>query len=275
MSSEPELNAYNDGLGIAFLHLLIKYVEFALLSGPYVDGYTARGRNKFRSAFDLCINSRMVGLNVDLDRGTVGTVRPLETQTNGNTVQNEDRKTEAESDGSVTINGHARPVQIGAWLPQSGSRSTRTRKQALARHAVLALQGIWTIDTLLALERYTASTTLGNPHGTHRAVNRFISENSVLLFPGTTWQVPAPQLLVETVITLSVAATIWQGLVGGYHVFALMALLAGWEVESWEVDLMDQPWKADSLLDIWGRRWHQLFRVGRQHRRDGSSLRLT
>jgi hypothetical protein len=131
----------------------------------------------------------------------------------------------------------------------------------MARHALLALQGIWRIDTLLALERYTASTTLGNPHGTPHAVEKFISSNNIYLFPGTRLQVPAPRLLVETVITFSVGATVWQGLVGGYHTFALVALLAGWEVESWEVDLMDQPWKADSLLDMWGRRWHQLFRV--------------
>jgi hypothetical protein len=85
--------------------------------------------------------------------------------------------------------------------------------------------------------------------------------NQIKLLPGTPLEMPCPTFLTESVITLAVGTTVWQGLVGGYHLFALIAILAGWEVESWEVDLMDQPWKSESLLDMWGRRWHQLFRV--------------
>lgn len=219
----------------------------------------------------------MVALNVGPAREPVGTVRPFRTipSSSGNGYRNRKETasdydtatatSEDESTGqrteTVEVNLKEQPVRIGHWLPQRSTRMTRTRPQALLRHALLGLQGLWIIDTLLSLEKYTASTTLGNPNGTPNAVNKFVQNNDILLFPGTSLQYPAPSFLVETVVTFAVGTTVWQGLVGGYHIFAFFALLMGWEVESWEVDLMDEPWKAESLLDMWGRRWHQLFRV--------------
>ena len=261
---EPALNAYNNGLGIAFLHLLIKYIEFGLLKHPYADGYTVKGRGKLRSALDLCINSRMVGLNVSHDEKAIGTVRP-QRMSNGNNDPSIHKAATSRAEDNGALDVQSQPVQIGHWLPQRSTRVTRTRPQALLRHALLGLQGLWIIDTLLSLEHYTASSTLGNPKGTPHAVATFVRNNTIYLFPGTSLQYPAPTILVETVITLAVGTTVWQGLVGGYHIFAFVALLSGWEVESWEVDLMDEPWKAESLLDMWGRRWHQLFRVSILH----------
>jgi len=256
----PEMNAFNNGVGIAYLHLLIKYFEFGLLKGPYLDGYRAKGRGKFRSAIDLCINSRMVGLNLDLDKGTIGTVRPLKKGRRGSAAGYEEHK---ENGGNVKIDGQVQtdPVQVESWLPQPTALVPRTRPQALKRHFLLALQGLWIIDSLLALERYVAADTLGNPFGREHAMTTFTRLNQIMILPGTPLEFPCPSLLTETVITLAVGTTVWQGLVGGYHLFAFVAILAGWEVESWEVDLMDQPWKSESLLDMWGRRWHQLFRV--------------
>jgi hypothetical protein len=257
-----ELNAFNNGLGIAYLHLLIKYFEFGLLRGPYKDGYREKGRGKFRSAMDLCINSRMVGLNVDLDEGTIGTVRPLKPiKGRRGSVNGYEEKRDTGTDGAVKVDGETRSVHVESWLPRPDG-VTRTRSQAMKRHLFLGLQSLWIIDFLLTLERYVASTTLGNPYGTKHAVKTFVNSNQIMLLPGTSLEIPCPTLLTETIITISVGTTVWQGLVGGYHLFALGALCVGWEVEAWEVDLMDQPWKADSLLDMWGRRWHQLFRVG-------------
>ena len=217
-----------------------------------------------RSAIDLCINSRMVGLNLDLDQGSIGTVRPLKSKPGskrrGSVAGYEERRGGEEDmkmDGKVE-NG---PVHVEAWLPKPTSSSPRTRPQALKRHALLALRGLWIIDSLLALERYVAADTLGNPLGRNDAMRTFTRLNQIKLLPGTQLEMPCPTFLTETVITLAVGTTVWQGLVGGYHLFAFFAIIAGWEVESWEVDLMDSPWKSDSLLDMWGRRWHQLFRV--------------
>lgn len=261
----PELNAFNNGVGIAYLHLLIKYLEFGLLKGPYLDGYRAKGRGKLRSAIDLCINSRMVGLNLDLDHGTIGTVRPLKLkQGSGRRGSVSGYEAHRDNGENAKIGGQAEhgPVHVESWLPKSSGTLTRTRSQALKRHALLALQGLWIVDSLLALERYVAADTLGNAQGTDNAMKTFTRLNVIKLLPGTSLEIPCPTSLTESVITLAVGTTVWQGLVGGYHLFALLAILAGWEVESWEVDLMDSPWKSESLLDMWGRRWHQLFRVG-------------
>jgi hypothetical protein len=255
-----ELNAFNNGLGIAYLHLLIKYFEFGLLRGPYKDGYRVKGRGKLHSALDLCINSRMVGLNLDLDKGTIGTVKPLR-PAKGRRGSVNGYEEHQDTDGSVKVDGKTRPVHVEAWLPRPNHQIQRTKVQAVKRHFLLGLRSLWVIDFLLTLERYVASTTLGNPHGTPHAVETFVHSNTILLFPETSLEFPCPTLLTETVITISVGTTVWQGLVGGYHMFAVGALCMGWEVEAWEVDLMNQPWKSDSLLDIWGRRWHQLFRV--------------
>lgn len=203
----------------------------------------------------------MVGLHVGPGEKTIGTVRPIHSAVKENRsghATSEEKQDDIAEGHDQTVD---RPVQIEHWLPQRSTHVVRTRSQALLRHALLGLQGLWIIDTLLSLEHYCASTTLGNPLGTHHAVDKFVQNNDILLFPGTALQFPAPNILVETVITFAVGSTVWQGLVGGYHMFAFLALLVGWEVESWEVDLMDEPWKAESLLDMWGRRWHQLFRV--------------
>lgn len=258
----PELNAFNNGIGIAYLHLLIKYFEFGLLKGPYLDGYRAKGRGKFRSAIDLCVNSRMVGLNLDLDQGTIGTVRPLKPKT-GSGRRGSVSGYEAPDDDGQNVAGQGEQVHVESWLPRPVL--SRTKPQALKRHALLALRGLWIIDFLLALERYVAADTLGNPFGRDDAMRTFTRLNVIKLLPGTPLEMPCPTFLTESVITLAVGTTIWQGLVGGYHLFAFFAILAGWEVESWEIDLMDSPWKCESLLDMWGRRWHQLFRVSPFH----------
>jgi len=206
----------------------------------------------------------MVGLNLDLDQGTIGTVRPLNTK-HGSGRRGSVSGYEAHKDngGNAEIDGQIEegPVHVESWLPKPASHLSRTKLQALKRHALLALRGLWTIDSLLALERYVAADTLGNPLGKDNAMRTFTRLNQIKLLPGTSLEIPCPTFLTESVITLAVGTTVWQGLVGGYHLFALLAILAGWEVESWEVDLMDSPWKCESLLDMWGRRWHQLFRV--------------
>jgi hypothetical protein len=203
----------------------------------------------------------MVGLNLDLDQGTIGTVRPLKakqgSKRRGSVTGYQEQ---GDDDEKIRVEGVTEPVHVEPWLPKP-TRTTRTRPQALKRHFFLALQGIWIIDFLITLERHVASDTLGNPYGVRNAMKTFSTMNRILILPGTPFEHTCPRLLTETVVTLAVGSTVWQGLVGGYHLFAALAILAGWEVESWEVDLMNQPWKADSLLDMWGRRWHQLFRV--------------
>ena len=50
---------------------------------------------------------------------------------------------------------------------------------------------------------------------------------------------------------------------GTYHMFALMGVGSGvWIDEEWP-RFMDQPWKSDSLNDLWGKRYHQVSSLHR------------
>jgi len=45
---------------------------------------------------------------------------------------------------------------------------------------------------------------------------------------------------------------------GTFHLFALLGVGSGvWIDEEWP-EFMDEPWKADSVNDLWGKRYHQV-----------------
>ncbi len=247
----PWFNAFNNGLGITYIHLLGKFVEFALIEGPMIDPYHAQGRGRIISALDLSINSRMIGY------GQVGVDQP--------TSNPKEKGATASSngpDGSVKVKGQATPGNRERWLPYV-SRG-RTRLRATIRHFTHAYVHFVVLETLVTLIRHFGSDTIGNPTGHPHAMASFLTK-SFVLFPDLLL-IPVPRMLIEMVCEFSIAAGVWQGISWGYHTLAFLTVGSGlWEVESWEVDLFDAPWKADSMMDLWGRRWHQLFRVGPLH----------
>jgi hypothetical protein len=263
------MNAYNNFLSIAFLHLCLKYAEFSLIPGRYIDPYTARGRPKWRSALDLCINSRMVGLQVkDSDGQDVGSVKPLREDQRSVTLA-------SNSKGSISpLGSRPRSMEVvhQPFLPRpipTASGKLRTRFQAIRRHAALCLAWLWFVDTLVTVHGSSNLSSLisGDPTVTaphtisDNLITRFARDHSITLFPSSPRPLTLPAVLVEFLMATFVASGVCAGLIGGYHGFAVLGLLAGWEVDSWEVDLMDSPWRGTSLLDVWGRRWHQVFRV--------------
>lgn len=220
------------------MHLAAKYVEFALIQGPIIDPYISRGRSRYLAAVDLAINSRMVGLG-RMQRG-------------GNKPGTED--------GGVQVDGRVIPHHKERWLPFTHRH--RTRLQSVRRHVTHALVHYVVFDTILAFMWNFGASTIADARGVPSAVETFLDTTRFVLFPRF-GAVPVPTLIVEVIVELSLGAGIWQGISMGYHSFAALAVGSClWEVESWEVDIFDAPWKADSLLDMWGRRWHQLFRVG-------------
>jgi hypothetical protein len=47
-----------------------------------------------------------------------------------------------------------------------------------------------------------------------------------------------------------------------YHAVATVAIASTiWPSAAWDVDLFDRPFAATSVIDLWGRRWHQVTRV--------------
>lgn len=45
---------------------------------------------------------------------------------------------------------------------------------------------------------------------------------------------------------------------GTYHLFALLGVGSGIYLDEEWPRFMDRPWKADSLNDLWGKRYHQV-----------------
>ena len=176
------------------------------------------------------------------------------------------------ADGGVQVDGHIIPHNRERWLPYT-AHPGRSRLRATIRHATHCAFHFFVFDTMLALLWKFGGSTIANPCGTPNALQAFTDRTSFVLFPKSASPVPIPTLAVEVVVELSLAAAIWQAISSAYHLLAALLVGSGlWEVESWEVDLFDAPWKADSILDLWGRRWHQIFRVSRSAHRAISRL---
>lgn len=221
----------------------------------------------------------MIGLEVDLD-SPVGSVKPVEVISPGrDNGKDKDNGQVIAGDGSLKVDGDTRPLKIQSFLPRPET-TNRTRLQALIRHAALCLRWLWTVDLCITIYKIARSgpSHASSPHATFNsdgsglahtlaslfsdnAVSRFANEHTILVLPHTPWSFVVSRYVVEPCIVMFVGLSVFGGLTAGYHAFACLALILGWEVESWEIDLMDKPWTGTSLLDIWGRRWHQLFRV--------------
>lgn len=156
-------------------------------------------------------------------------------------------------DGQVSSKSRER------WLPYS--KIKRTKASSLRRHAVHAFVHYASLDTLSAALRYWGSDNIANPNGFAGSMAAYNAQNHFVFLPHIL-DIPVPPILVTWALVLTMVIGIWQGMSWIYHLFAFIAVGSGlWEVSSYEVDLFDQPWKADSMLDLWGRRWHQIFRV--------------
>ena len=222
------------------------------MDDPVIDPYTAKGRPQVISVVDLAINSRMIGLG-SINVGTVG-LRGSANKLAG-------------SDGSIESDGQSDTVskkpKKERWLPYP--KKVRTRPEAVTRHFLHFLVHYTTLDTLLFLMSELGPLTIGNPRGCPGALSKFVNNNTFTSLPRL-YPIQVPPIVVELVTTLGMAVGTWQGFSMGYHFFATLAVGSGlWETESWEIDFFNEPWNAESMLDLWGTRWHQLFRVNLIH----------
>lgn len=215
-----------------FIHLAIKAIEWTLLEHHLVDPRMAAGRPKLVAAMDLCMNSRLLGL------GAMG----LDTL-------------------AGPPNATLKAVHIERHLPKPSGRPT-SRLGAIARHMVWVIGYYLFMDALLAtFRRVGGPLLLPGPVG---AVKAYSYSSRFIMFPGVLDIEPYP-FLVAYAVQACVPGIICGGLQLGYHLAAVVCLSSTfWEVDSWDVDLFDGPWKAQSLIDLWGKRWHQLFRVSLQ-----------
>ncbi|KAI5888826.1 uncharacterized protein SCHCODRAFT_02692101 [Schizophyllum commune H4-8] len=114
--------------------------------------------------------------------------------------------------------------------------------------AILYSLASFTLHTLLVdavlSAMYTLNPALRNPEG----ASMYVDHTGAPLSPLTT-----------TVITLCMGTIIYAAVVYPYDAVRTTALLLGADPARWP-PLFDKPWTATSLKDLWGRRWHQMFR---------------
>jgi len=240
------------------------------------------GRRRCVAAVDIWFNSRLISMGsvgLDVAAGAPNaTIRDIKVERhlrhgkkhhhahgyrhvhpqNGSAVVNGSANGSAKLNGIANGSAHKHDAYVYSDLHRP-----KTRAGAIARHAGHALVHYVVLDTLLALLRRTGPNTLAvTATQTQPGLfHKFVSQTGVRVLPGVLdWDVHP--FLVEFWTQCCVPIVIWQALSGGFHVVAALTLSTGlWEVRSWDVDLFDAPWKADSLIDLWGKRWHQLFRV--------------
>ena len=70
-----------------------------------------------------------------------------------------------------------------------------------------------------------------------------------------------PSLLVRVYLAAILGAGFYLMISIAHHAVACIGVLSGvWLPEEWP-DIMDRPWLADSVNDLWGKRYHQGLRV--------------
>ncbi|WWC60133.1 uncharacterized protein I303_102697 [Kwoniella dejecticola CBS 10117] len=266
--TQPWLNAINNGLGIGTMHLVARYLEFSFIEGPLLDRYfEAKGRHPLIAALDVAVNARWIGLGaIDLDQNGKVDSGHAHPQKNGHISPSKDDTDVI--DGGIELSQRHQSIPNNVervkekWLPWP--KVKRTRFQSVRRHLYIALRNYVIFDACLHLIRHYGPNTIGADHPVPNALYKFSHENQFIVFPilkGVIGEVVAPWWLVEVITEISVATGVWLGIAAGYHLLGGLLVASGlWETESWEVDIFDNPLASDSLLDFWGKRWHQFFR---------------
>lgn len=209
-----------------YIQFMLKSVEFAFLQGPIRD---PRNPRRSRAAWDLLVNSRMVGLgNVGLDFGP------------------------GIANSKVPADYVERHLQNTL-----GPRPT-SRLGSVLRHAAIAAALYVGLDTCFSIMR-RGDPVFQQPYGGTNVLDTFIYGNTFIAAPGVL-DVPVPNGVVKVVIELAILAAVWMAFEGLYQLFAAVHVALGAPVKAWDPNLFGSPWKSDSLIDLWGKRWHQTFR---------------
>jgi hypothetical protein len=220
-------NGWNHAITMPYLQFMYKTIEFALLTGPIRDPYMPQ-RPLAVAAWGLVINSRMVGLgNIGLD--TAPGVANAKVQ-------------------KWTVERHLR-YNVG-WRPKS-------RLGSIARHVAYSALCYTVIDTIYQILP-RLNPVFHNPYGGWGVLETFI-HSPLYLLPGYL-DVRLPAWLLHMVVEAAVGITIWMFFEGFYHLFATVHIMLGWDIQAWDPNMFGSMWRADSLIDLWGTRWHQTFR---------------
>jgi hypothetical protein len=169
------------------------------------------------------------------------------------------------------------PSHTPPTIPTADDGKTHTltqaqvNKKALRIHAQYAL-GHWLLLDALTFAFHTFGRYgIGSPRGgsiyaSAASAVRLVQRNFPALFtsphaPLLTWLIRQAHIVFVHFCT---GMAFYQGLCLGYHLAALGGLaLFRQDAGQWP-RLMERPLMADSLLQFWGKRWHQVRSVVRE-----------
>ncbi|KAL1408011.1 hypothetical protein Q8F55_004808 [Vanrija albida] len=136
----------------------------------------------------------------------------------------------------------------------------RSRARAVAHHARIALTQFLIMDAIQAHFLSLAPGSIGSPLPSPRGRVDALLETQLYLLPSLLPPIPLPRALLQAGIAAAIGAGTWLVLSWPYHLLGAAAIGLGvYEADSFP-DLFANPFGASSLLDFWGRRWHQNFR---------------
>ncbi|RSH85604.1 hypothetical protein EHS25_003743 [Saitozyma podzolica] len=131
--------------------------------------------------------------------------------------------------------------------------SLRTYRQSLLYHLRCAVFHLLLIDLFSYPFFRVAPNTIGSPFhvgGEYYPIRADIAG-----------ALGVPELVVQIGATACLGLVTYHGIGSMWHISAILGIGSGvWVDEEW-VELMDRPWMATSLSELWGKRYHQLMRV--------------
>lgn len=153
--------------------------------------------------------------------------------------------------GDLLLNARGIGWNWGTTIPTPPLRTT-LRWRLIKQCIVSFVLHILVIDALIHVI-HTLNPALSDPEGA-----------SIYLPTNPTFSVPTALSwvtvhLTHIIITFCVGIIIYAGVVYPYEAVRIVALLLGGDPVRWPA-AFDAPWAATSLKDLWGRRWHQIFR---------------
>lgn len=235
LTSETPLQPLNCVLTMAFFHLLLKCYELGTCS-QIRDSRAFSLPRRVLCAFDLLINLRLFGLGAQLET-------PIEARGSRSSRARPERHLShlyrlVPPSRLDAVIGHAFDAWLGyaiASLVISAIRFACGAVQSSGPYDVWSLQG--------------GAGALGHesvfmPDG--EAMTAHNGWGPLMVFCARSFLIPFLAVQLLTAI---------------YHLCATFFVATRlWSVEGWAIDLFSNPGAADSLLNFWSRRWHQVLR---------------
>ncbi|WOO78089.1 uncharacterized protein LOC62_01G001642 [Vanrija pseudolonga] len=213
-------NMLTAAMSTQYPHMALKHVQLALLPS-LSDSYP---RARAFSALDTVINLRWRNIRI----------------------------------AGAPATGYLKPRTAKSHTPPKAARS---RIAAVAHHARIAATQFVIMDTIQALFLALAPGTIGSPFPTPRGRIDDLLGTQLYLLPAVLPPVALPHVVLQAAIAAAIGAGTSLVLSWPYHALATVSIATGiYEPDAFDPDLFSNPFASTSLLDFWGRRWHQNFR---------------